>query len=98
MSDPVADEAVVGSLLAIADLGYRRRMAEGLPPNVETARAATRGDCLADFIVLEIHEVATGSEEPVHEAIEALRRAQEDLGNVIAALEETCDGNGWLKP
>lgn len=57
-------------------------------PTLEKARGHHNGDTLADFIVLELHEVLEGTlpEERIAIAIKTLESAKRQLGAVIYGL------------
>ncbi len=57
-------------------------------PTLEKARLHNSGDTLADFIVLELHEVleGTNSNDRVTVAIRALESAKRQLGAIIYSL------------
>ncbi len=57
-------------------------------PTLEKARLHNSGDTLADFIVLELHEVLDGtkSRDRVTVAIKALESAKRQLGAIIYGL------------
>lgn len=76
-------------LLALAADAYCRESGGiCLLPSLRRARRHTNGDTLADFIVLELHEVLqhTPPAQRPALAVHALRRAQRQLDAIITAL------------
>lgn len=53
---------------------------------LEQARAHVSGDTLLDFVLIELHEVMTGADDPMQEGLEALDNAVRDLEHIAEAL------------
>ncbi len=80
----------LSEIIAIADRVYP----DGLVQAYFEAPEGQHGDTLAKFIAVELREVydaEAGSEEQLSEAVRAMRRAKDELENVLAALEEKAD-------
>lgn len=79
----------ITGLMTIAAKAYSQE-SDGLCtlPTLEKARRHNNGDTLADFIVLELHEVLEGTlpEERITVAIKALESTKRQLNAVIDAL------------
>ena len=76
----------LSEIIAIASRAYPDSAVQAYFEDLE----GQHGDTLAEFIVRELHDVHdanAGSQDQLSEAAKAIRRARDELDNVLAALE-----------